>query len=108
MKLFVYGTLKAINPDGEDFYVRGNLYDLGPYPAARAVGREDAGWIKGKIIDPMPNELKAMDRMEGHPHYYRREETMAYTEDKEEHETVWVYHFCQRVPEQFRCGEEWR
>ena len=45
------------------------LYDLGPYPAMR---REGDGTVAGEVYDVDRATLDELDRLEGHPDYYRR------------------------------------
>lgn len=79
-KVFVYGTLmrggryhelleRAAFVGEAVTEVGYRLYDLGPYPAMR---REGDGAVVGEVYvvdDPVVTEL---DRLEGHPDYYRR------------------------------------
>ncbi|MEQ9321645.1 MAG: gamma-glutamylcyclotransferase family protein [Polyangiaceae bacterium] len=80
-RVFVYGTLMrgglyhALIAGGR--YVGEatteagyRLYDLGPYPALR---REGGGVVVGEIYDVDAVTLAELDRLEGHPDYYRRE-----------------------------------
>lgn len=87
--LFVYGTLKRGEGNhyhlekavfiGEDS-IQGVLFDLGPFPAAvdllsvpphirsRATGR-----INGEVYEVTNEIITRLDRLEGHPTFYRRD-----------------------------------
>lgn len=79
IKVFVYGTLKRGYNNhrllagralfvGDDV-IDGDLFDLGPYPAAR----RGNGVIHGEVYMVGPNTLRSLDTLEGHPVYYKRE-----------------------------------
>lgn len=79
-RVFVYGTLMrggryhalmaGAELVGEAFSAPGyRLYDLGPYPAMREEGE---GEVIGEIYDVDDATLAELDRLEGHPDYYRR------------------------------------
>jgi gamma-glutamylcyclotransferase (GGCT)/AIG2-like uncharacterized protein YtfP len=78
--VFVYGTL--LSGQRNHAYLCGaaglgsvytephyRLVDLGSYPALRNSG-DDA--IRGELYLVSPEILAALDRLEGHPHFYRR------------------------------------
>lgn len=92
MKLFVYGTLKdrARARGGVDAFIHGNIYDLGPYPAIRLGGN---GVVHGLAYEVDEKELRELDRYEGVPTLYTREQTTAVFDDGRE-ELVWVYQFA--------------
>ena len=80
VRVFVYGTLMrggryhALIAGGvwigealtEPGY---RLYDLGPYPAMRRGG---TGEVAGEVYEVDDVTLAELDRLEGHPDYYRR------------------------------------
>ena len=61
------------------------IFDLGTYPAAIA----GTGEVKGDLLTVTPTALKIMDRIEGHPNFFRREKTRVHTEHGTA--TAWVY-----------------
>lgn len=75
--ILVYGTLKRGESNhtllsgsmfvGEDA-VRGDLFDLGPFPAMK----EGEGTVHGEVFLVSTETLKALDHLEGHPVFYRR------------------------------------
>ncbi|MFP4345319.1 MAG: gamma-glutamylcyclotransferase [Anaerolineales bacterium] len=102
--LFVYGTLRppraGTAPDASYNYphvaeyvlevhparVSGaELYDCGPYPAARP----GEGLLHGELLLVEPAALEITDRIEGHPRLYRRE-CVAVQTDRGSVE-AWVY-----------------
>lgn len=104
--VFVYGTLRKGDANEhwirdyvkktQSAWVRGWLFDLGPYPAMV----EGTGWVKGELVELMDcNEaLKKLDELEdyfgpGNPHnLYERIETIAWTDEGERaHCFVYVF-----------------
>jgi gamma-glutamylaminecyclotransferase len=98
-KVFVYGTLLAGEPNsrllarsqrlgdartGEGFA----LFDLGAFPGmVRA--RAGVGSVIGELYEVDDETLEALDRLEGHPSFYRRTAiTLAPPRDAE---PVWTY-----------------
>jgi gamma-glutamylcyclotransferase (GGCT)/AIG2-like uncharacterized protein YtfP len=75
--------------------IHGELYDLGPYPAACNVGK-CAGWFGGTVLEIDEHELvNDLDRFEGVAQgEYRRIRTV--TESGLE---VWVYEYARPIPE---------
>lgn len=76
--LFVYGTLKG-NRLGfattfvKNAEIKGNLYDLGPFPAVILGGE---GTVKGELHRVEDDRVwQGLDRYEGVPDLYRREVT---------------------------------
>ena len=79
-RLFVYGSLMSGEPNHR-FLARARfvrvarteprftLLDLGAYPALRAEGRTS---VRGEIYEVDAVTLAAVDRLEGHPSYFRR------------------------------------
>jgi gamma-glutamylcyclotransferase (GGCT)/AIG2-like uncharacterized protein YtfP len=86
-QVFVYGTLRpprADTPADDSRYypqiaahtqavvparvLEGVLYNLGTYPAARP----EPGIIQGDLLTVTPQALAIMDRIEGHPTFFRR------------------------------------
>jgi len=80
MRLFVYGTL--LSGEGNQGHLRGarrlgvrrtepryTLVSLGAYPALLEGG---ATSVTGEVYEVDDGVLAAVDRLEGHPHLYRR------------------------------------
>ena len=79
-KVFVYGTLIAGeanahwagNARRQKAWTTGTIYDTGcRFPAYQKRGRTH---IKGEVLTVDDDGLKSMDRLEGYPHLYRREQ----------------------------------
>ena len=104
IKLFVYGTLRPPQNDTPPTdtrfypeiapYVVGKgsahlpdavLYDLGSYPGARP----GPSTVEGDLLCARPDALAITDRIEGHPHFYIRQQAAVHTEDGIV--TAWVY-----------------
>ncbi len=102
--IFVYGTLRPPqkNTPLEDsrYYPRvapylistewavldgADLYDLGSYPAARP-GQHT---IRGEVLGVAPEALALLDRIEGHPLFFRRERVSVRAGDRELE--AWIY-----------------
>ena len=94
IKVFVYGTLKRGHGNhkrllaGRSIYVcddviDGVLYDLGHFPAVQ----EGEGIVHGEIYMVGPKTLRDLDRLEGHPTFYRRREVTT----KLQGHDVWAY-----------------
>lgn len=106
--LFTYGLLRP------DFYppssmtehhpdaARGELFDLGDYPAAVHVGRAST-WIEGWVVNIAVDELEALDQYEGVDHgEYARIETTTRSGQK-----VWIYEYRRSVPPGARAIRRW-
>jgi gamma-glutamylcyclotransferase (GGCT)/AIG2-like uncharacterized protein YtfP len=89
-RIFVYGTLRVGESnshllDGHELVARVRteasfeLVSLGAFPAMIAGG---ATAVVGEVYDVDPQTLAALDRLEGHPHFYRR--TLIQLEDGDE------------------------
>ena len=79
-KVFVYGTLIAGeanahwagNARRQKAWTTGTIYDTGcRFPAFVKRGRTH---IKGEVLTVDDDGFKSMDRLEGYPHLYRREQ----------------------------------
>ena len=81
-RVFVYGTLLAGEPNhrllrrsrlvGEATTADGfALHNLGPFPG---MVRAKAGHVRGEVYEVDDATLAALDRLEGHPSFYRRTE----------------------------------
>jgi len=114
--LFVYGTLrkgfdlplqKKIKGDIEwlgPSVIRGKLYDMGKYPAALPLEKNEKSKIKGEVIKINHPEkvLKLLDRYEGYDpkkiknsEYYRQKEKLVLENGKRV--DAWVYWYNQPV-----------
>jgi gamma-glutamylcyclotransferase (GGCT)/AIG2-like uncharacterized protein YtfP len=107
-QVFVYGTLRPPRPDTPDgdcrYYpkiasyvqsaspahlLQGELYDLGTYPAARL----GEGVIQGDLLIVEATALEIMDRIEGHPTFFKRAKVLVQTEASSEASSIkaWIY-----------------
>ncbi|NOJ92338.1 gamma-glutamylcyclotransferase [Corallococcus coralloides] len=79
-RVFVYGTLLSGEPNqhllrGARFVCQAQtpphftLYDCGPFPALASAGQHTVG---GEVYEVDAPTLAALDRLEGHPHFYQR------------------------------------
>ena len=106
--VFVYGTLKK-GQHNHDAYLSSSRFigkattskDFlmfgGGFPLVRLPNKEDNHWfagkVKGEVYEVNPDELKRLDRLEGHPHFYKR--TITKIDEYPESE-VWMYHWNDR------------
>lgn len=94
-KVFVYGTLLsgernarwALDARRVAAWTRGTLYD--PHYGFPAFVREGEGIVKGELLTVDDEGFKSMDRLEGYPRLYRREEIPVFTESGQS--KAWVY-----------------
>lgn len=101
--VFVYGTLRR--NEGNDHYLRASefigeatsidngfvLRGRGPVPYLSRPGETPrSGKVKGEIFVVSDEHLPAIDRLEGHPQWYRREEH-DFTLENGNVVTAWVY-----------------
>ena len=79
-KVFVYGTLIAGEANAhwagsarrQKAWITGTIYDTGcRFPAFVKRGRTH---VKGEVLTVDDDGFKSMDRLEGYPHLYRREQ----------------------------------
>lgn len=103
-KVFVYGTLRPPLPNTPANDVRyypkiaahvqsatpaqllnGALYDLGTYPGVT----RGADVVHGELLTVNAGALPIMDRIEGHPIFFRREKTDIHTDNGPV--TAWIY-----------------
>lgn len=103
--VFVYGTLRPPKPDTPEddtrYYpqiaphihtvtpahvLEADLYDLGTYPAARPGNNV----IHGDLLTVQPQALTIMDRIEGHPIFFRRARVLAHNTESSSTE-AWIY-----------------
>ena len=105
--VFVYGTLKQghsnhriMHMDDEsesalvmrDATIKGDLYDLGPFPGA--VESKNGGKIVGEVWDVSNQTVRHLDRLEGHPDFYKRKKVPVLGTNWQ----AWAY-FLPEVPE---------
>jgi len=111
MKVAVYGTLKHGHGnhaclEGAHFvgtdYIRGQLYDLGPYPAAKRSADPNT-LISVEVYEINDTILKRLDRLEGVPVLYTRESV--FTERKGDR--VFAYFFARNIPDRMKIGTTW-
>lgn len=95
-QVFVYGTLLkgeynerfALNAKREAASVVGTLYHTGwSFPA---FVKEGSTIVKGELLTVDDEGFKSMDRLEGYPRFYRREE-IEVKKDSGEKTKAWVY-----------------
>ena len=94
--VFVYGTLKrglanhrqlaAARFEGTATVAGLHLYDLGPFPMAIAAAADPAASLDGEIYGLSPDQLVALDRFEGAPRLYERQQHQL-----SDGRLVWVY-----------------
>ncbi|MFQ5613614.1 MAG: gamma-glutamylcyclotransferase [Anaerolineae bacterium] len=103
-QVFVYGTLRpprSDTPPADSYYhpyiaahvlqaapaylPQADLYDLGPYPAARP----GTGLVCGDLLTVAPEALAVMDRIEGHPACFYRRRVRVYLENGPVE--AWIY-----------------
>ena len=94
--VFVYGTLKrghqrhsalSNSPLIAQETIKGTLLNLGNFPGFIPEGNED---VHGEIYEITPQILSLLDRIEGHPDFYKRQ--LIATEHQHMHQKdVWVY-----------------
>ncbi|NNC15185.1 gamma-glutamylcyclotransferase [Corallococcus exiguus] len=79
-RVFVYGTLLEGEPNHRMLHCARlvvpaqtlphfTLYDCGPFPALASAGHHTVG---GEVYEVDAPTLAALDRLEGHPHFYQR------------------------------------
>jgi gamma-glutamylcyclotransferase (GGCT)/AIG2-like uncharacterized protein YtfP len=83
--VFVYGSLRRGQYNhsvlaGASFVGRGvlpgaTMLDLGSFPAV-VLGGPEPGPVVGEVYDAPPDVLARLDRLEGHPTFYRRTPTL--------------------------------
>ena len=85
-KLFVYGTLKLEDTDTHE--IDAQMWDVGQFPCVKLSNEET---VTGQILDVTMKDLEKLDRYEGVPVLYTREETSARRINGIDEEKVWVY-----------------
>ena len=112
-RVFVYGTLlsgecnsgRARGARRIPAWTRGTIYDTGwGYPAFT---RDGETRIDGELLIVNSGAFSSMDRLEGYPNFYRREEIDVFTSSGRFR--AWVY-IMNRLPEGAKvieCGD-WR
>lgn len=106
--LFAYGLLQpAYQPPRTlgrwwQDRVRGQLFDLGPYPAAVQVGQGDA-YFEGVVIEIDDSELAELDEFEEVDQgVYARLWT-----ETELGSQVWIYEYRQPIPPNLKPQPRW-
>ena len=79
-RVFVYGTLRENLPDMAGggtllgpAITEGRIYNLGAYPAVQ-VGKFGGNPIVGEVWEVTDQQLRNLDRYEGYPNLYQREQ----------------------------------
>ena len=95
MIVFVYGSLMSgfynhTLMEGADFISDGRVYDMalysrGAYPCAV----HGIGWVEGELWEVSAAQEQALDCLEGHPAFYKREPMTVHTETGAH--TAWMY-----------------
>ena len=76
--IFVYGTLKTGQPNHillenskklHNDMIDGRIYCLGNFPGLK----QESGTVYGEIYEVDDNTLEKLDRLEGHPNFYTRQ-----------------------------------
>lgn len=96
----VYGSLRRAHHNhhflagaishGEATFGPGRMFSLGSYPAAVSV-RTGGYPIVIEVYEVDGPTLARLDRLEGHPSFYRREQVVASLKDGGEELVCWVY-----------------
>src|SRR5438093_1105192 len=97
--LFVYGQLqpghgapRSLTRSWPD-RVRGQLFDLGRYPAAVRVGSAES-WFCGHVLEIVESELRELDEFEGvHQGLYRRVRIITKSGFE-----AWIYEYARPLP----------
>lgn len=105
-KVFVYGTLKRgyrnhyllEGKEGKPAYAIGmDMYEGPGFPFAK----EGGGIIKGELYEVERNTLERLDRLEGHPFFYRRKIKEVVCDGKKQKAYVYLYdkvHTERKIP----------
>lgn len=111
--IFVYGTLKqghgnhrlihdqkfkGIGVSEENF----QMYSLGGFPGVVAGSKE----IVGELYEVDDLAFERCDRLEGHPHFYKREQVQVMNEEFED-VLAWIYIY-QGKTEGLEAVDEWK
>lgn len=93
--VFVYGTLKTGHGNHRRLgtspaylgpcKIKGRMYSLGPFPAIALKDVSDDEVVHGEVYAVSDSTLADLDRLEGHPSFYKREEIAT------DYGTAWVY-----------------
>lgn len=95
-KIFVYGTLKRgyhnhyllDGKKGKDAYAYGmEMYEGPGFPFVK----EGDGIIMGELYEVDSNTLDKLDRLEGHPYFYRRKLKEVICEGKKQKAYIYIY-----------------
>lgn len=99
MYLFVYGTLKRGQRNhpllkGAEFLdtgiTAGRIYSVGSFPAL-TLPKSHREYVQGEIYRITPEMLPRLDRLEGVPHMYTREEQQVWGDGDDRRESVQAY-----------------
>jgi gamma-glutamylaminecyclotransferase len=106
-RVFVYGTLKRGHGNyrvmqeargrfiGEGRLEGALLFNLGPFPGVKLI-EGGISSVRGEVFEVPPEGLRRLDRLEGHPTFYRRQEVEVRLSDGTS-TTAWVYEYQGRV-----------
>ncbi len=106
--VFVYGTLKKGRGNHAHYLADarfvGKAHTTAPFmmfghgfPLARLPNESDNHWfaakVRGEVYEVSMEELRCLDSLEGHPHFYKRTLTAF---DEYPDTKVWMYHWNER------------
>ena len=107
--VFVYGTLRKGEPPF--YWIKAELYSLGPYPAIKNVNDTDS-WVKGEVLWVNDKQLRRFDQIEGvvSGHYIRKRTPVWEVKDGLVVVVAWVYEYGtpEKLHESMKCGEDWQ
>jgi gamma-glutamylcyclotransferase (GGCT)/AIG2-like uncharacterized protein YtfP len=106
--LFVYGMLRtdctpprSVSESWDDA-IKGDLYDLGTYPALKNIGKSK-NWCEGQILEIDSVELPALDDFED---VESGEYERVITESRDGR-TVWAYQYLPEIIDTENTIEKW-
>ena len=88
--VFVYGTLKENREDTHE--VNAEMWSVGSFPCVKLQGKS---YIPGQILNVTDEELASLDRYEGVPSLYTRQEVMAFDKNtRQNSQKCWIYEWA--------------